>query len=185
MRKAVFLDRDGTIIDNQGDLGDPKGANLIEGVKEAINSLESAGWLIVVVTNQAGVARGVFTEEDIHIVHHRIDELIAGQSQSPIEKYYYCCYHPEGPAPEWTEDHPCRKPEPGMLLQAAADFDIDLSDSWMVGDTDRDIEAGHAAGCKTIWLTGPDRVTDVTTPTLYAPSLKEAAAFILAESRVN
>ena len=176
VRKVVFLDRDGTIIDNQGDLGDPSGVNLIDGAKEAISALSEAGWLILVVTNQAGVARGAFKEEDIFIVHDHIDTLVG-----PIERYYYCCYHPEGKLIEWRENHPWRKPEPGMLLQAGEDFDIDFAASWMVGDTARDIQAGHAAGCKTIWLTDPGRITEEVTPTLYAPSLAEAAKFILAE----
>ena len=82
VRKAVFLDRDGTIIDNQGDLGNPDGVKILSGAKEAISTLAEAGWLLIVVTNQAGVARGVFTEEDIKNVHNRIDSLVG-----PIEKY--------------------------------------------------------------------------------------------------
>ena len=180
VRKAVFLDRDGTIITNQGDLGDPNGVTIIPGVGDALNSLAIAGWLLVVVTNQAGVARGAFTEEDIQLVHDKIDSLVG-----PIERYYYCCYHPEGDLEEWRAVHPCRKPEPGMLVQAIEDFDIDCTASWMVGDTSRDIQAGQAAGCKTIWLTGPERVTNEVEPTLYCPTLAEAAQFILAEEKVT
>jgi len=179
MRKAVFLDRDGTIIDNQGDLGDPGGVTIIPGAKEAITSLADAGWLIIVVTNQAGVARGVFTEDDIKKVHEHIDTLVG-----PIERYYYCCYHPDGVIQEWAEVHPCRKPAPGMLLQAIEDFDIDPLASWMIGDTARDIQAGLATGCKTIWLTDPGRVTEEITPTLFAPNLGEASLFVLAEEKV-
>lgn len=180
VRKAVFLDRDGTIITNQGDLGDPDGVHIIDGAAQAVSSLANAGWLLVVVTNQAGVARGVFTEEDIQLVHNRIDSFIPS-----IERYYYCCHHPEGVIQEWTQSHPWRKPSPGMLMQAIEDFDIDVEASWMIGDTARDIQAGQAAGCKTIWLTNPDRVTDEATPTLYAPSLLEAALFVLAEDEVD
>jgi D-glycero-D-manno-heptose 1,7-bisphosphate phosphatase len=180
MRKAVFLDRDGTIIDNQGDLGDPEGVTIISGAKEAIASLADAGWLIIVVTNQAGVARGVFTEEDIKKVHQRIDMLVG-----PIERYYFSCYHPEGVIEKWAEVHPSRKPAPGMLLQGIEDFDIDPQASWMIGDTARDIQAGFAAGCKTIWLTDPGRVTEEITPTLFAPTLAEASLFVLAEEKVS
>jgi len=179
VRKAVFLDRDGTILDNQGDLGDPSDVRIIEGVAEAISSLAEHGWLLLVVTNQAGVARGAFTEDDILKVHDRIDSLVG-----PIERYYYCCHHPEGILDEWRELHPWRKPSPGMLLQAAKDFDIDLRASWMIGDTARDIQAGKAVGCKTIWLTDPDRVTEEIEPTLYSPTLLEAALFVLAEEKV-
>ena len=115
MRKAVFLDRDGTIIDNQGDLGNPAAVTIIDGASEAISSLANAGWLLIVVTNQAGVARGVFTEDDILKVHDRIDMLVG-----PIEKYYYCCHHPEGILEQWSGNHPWRKPSPGMLEQAIA-----------------------------------------------------------------
>ena len=176
VRKAVFLDRDGTIIDNQGDLGDPEGVRIISGAKEALHRLAEAGWLLIVVTNQAGVARGAFKEEDIKIVHDHIDTLVG-----PIERYYYCCYHPEGPLEEWKMAHPWRKPSPGMLQQAMQDFDIDMNSSWMVGDTARDMQAGLAVGCKAIWLTEPNRVTDEVEPTLFAPTLAEAANFILAE----
>jgi|TARA_B110000196_G_scaffold12846_1_gene10429 D-glycero-D-manno-heptose 1,7-bisphosphate phosphatase len=180
VRKAIFLDRDGTIIDNQGDLGDPKGVNIIDGAKEAIKSLADAGWLLIVITNQAGVARGVFTEQDIHAVHEYIDTLVG-----PIEKYYYCCFHEEGVLEEWRGNHPWRKPAPGMLLQAIQDFEIDASSSWMIGDTARDIQAGQAAGCKTIWLTQPGRMTDEVVPTLSCPTLAEAAPFILATETIS
>jgi D-glycero-D-manno-heptose 1,7-bisphosphate phosphatase len=180
MRKAVFLDRDGTIIDNQGDLGDPDAVTIIDGATEAINSLAEAGWLLIVITNQAGVARGVFTEKDIQAVHDRIDTHV-----DHLERYYYCCHHPEGILEEWMGNHPWRKPNPGMILQAVADFDIDIEASWMIGDTARDIQAGQAAGCKTIWLTNPGRVSDETVPTLYCPSLAEAAMFILAEEQAS
>jgi len=181
VRKAVFLDRDGTIITNEGDLGNPNGVELIDGAKEAIKMLYEAGWLLIVVTNQAGVARGAFTEDDIHKVHAKIDGLISIDEVCPIEQYYYCCYHPEGPDPEWTCDHPNRKPRPGMLREAMLKHDIDGTRSWMIGDTARDIQAGNACSCKTIWLTGQNRVTDETTPTLFAPQLIDAARFILAE----
>lgn len=180
MRKAVFLDRDGTIIDNQGDLGDPKGVHIIKGAADAITSLANAGWLLIVVTNQAGVARGVFSEKDIQNVHRHIDTLVG-----PIERYYYCCHHPEATLEEWRADHDCRKPSPGMLLKAIKEYDIDVKNSWMVGDTIRDIQAGEAVGCKTIWLTAPSRVTDESTPTLYAPTLAEAALYILAEEKIS
>jgi histidinol-phosphate phosphatase family protein len=180
VRKAVFLDRDGTIIDNQGDLGDPAAVTIIDGAKEAITSLAEAGWLLIVITNQAGVARGVFTEKDITAVHDHIDTLVG-----PIERYYYCCHHPEGVLSEWTGEHPWRKPNPGMILQAVEDFNIDIETSWMIGDTARDIQAGQSVGCKTIWLTAPGRVTDETTPTLFAPTLAEAAPFVLAEEKAS
>lgn len=180
MRKAVFLDRDGTIIDNQGDLGNPSKVTIIKGAAEAITSLANAGWLLIVITNQAGVARGVFTEEDIKRVHDHIDTLVG-----PIERYYYCCHHPEGALEQWRGNHSWRKPSPGMLEQAISDYDIDTKASWMIGDSARDIQAGLAVDCKTIWLTAPGRVTDDCTPTLYAPTLADAASFVLAEEKAG
>ena len=186
MRKAIFLDRDGTIIDNQGDLGDPDRVVLLKGEVQAMARLVDAGWLLVVCTNQAGVARGAFTEDDIAAVHKRIDELVEREAgEKLIQRYYYCCWHPEGDLAEWTGTHDWRKPDSGMLLAAASEFDLDVSSSWMIGDTVLDIKAGIAAGCQTIWLTGQNQVTDEVVPTLYAPSLAEAADFILARSKVG
>jgi D-glycero-D-manno-heptose 1,7-bisphosphate phosphatase len=186
MQQAIFLDRDGTIIDNQGDLGDPKDVVLLDGSAQAMARLTAAGWLLVVCTNQAGVARGAFTEDDITAVHERIDELIEQEiGKKLIQKYYYCCWHPDGVVPEWTGIHEWRKPDSGMLLAAASDFDIDLSSSWMIGDTVLDIKAGISAGCRTIWLTNQNHVNDEANPTLFAPGLVEAADFILANSKIN
>lgn len=185
MQQAIFLDRDGTIIDNQGDLGDPDRVVLLDGAAHAMSRLVEAGWLLVVCTNQAGVARGVFTEDDITAVHQRIDDLIQQEvGQKLIQRYYYCCWHPEGVVPEWTGAHEWRKPDSGMLIAAASEYDIDVPSSWMIGDTVLDIKAGIAAGCQTIWLTGQNQVTDEVKPTVFAPSLVEAAEFVLAHSKV-
>ncbi|MEE2912243.1 MAG: HAD family hydrolase [Planctomycetota bacterium] len=185
MNKAIFLDRDGTIIDNQGDLGNPDSVTLIDGAAEGMACLVEAGWLLVVCTNQAGVARGVFKEEDVIAVHRRIDDLLEQTTgQKLIQKYYYCCWHPESILPEWRGSHQWRKPNPGMLLAAATEFNIDIPSSWMVGDTSLDIKAGIAAGCQTIWLSGQNRVTDEVNPTLFAPSLAKASAVILANSKI-
>ena len=186
MQNAIFLDRDGTIIDNQGDLGDPDRVVLLDGAAQSMARLVEAGWLLVVCTNQAGVARGVFTEDDITAVHQRIDELIEIEvGEKLIQRYYYCCWHPEGVLPQWKGTHQWRKPDPGMLLAAASDFDLDVPASWMIGDTVLDVKAGIAAGCQTIWLTGQNQVTDEVVPTVYAPRLVEAAEFVLANSKVG
>ena len=100
---AIFLDRDGTIIDNQGDLGDPKDVVLLDGAAQALARLTAAGWLLVVCTNQAGVARGVFTGDDVSAVHQRIDDLLEQEiGKKLIHQYYYCCWHPEGVVLRWT-----------------------------------------------------------------------------------
>ncbi|XAL99399.1 HAD-IIIA family hydrolase [Phycisphaeraceae bacterium D3-23] len=156
MRPAVFLDRDNTIIHNDGDLGDPKRVVLMKGVAPAIASLRGLGFRVVVVTNQGGVARGLYTEEDVHAVHDRIAQLIERQANgAAIDAFYYCPYHPNGVVEPYKREHPSRKPAPGMLIQAAQDLDLDLRTSWMVGDQMRDVEAGRAAGTRTILLLDP------------------------------
>ncbi|MFI4859158.1 MAG: HAD-IIIA family hydrolase [Phycisphaerales bacterium JB063] len=156
MRPAVFLDRDNTIIHNDGDLGDPKRVVLMKGVAPAIASLRGLGFRVVVVTNQGGVARGLYTEEDVHAVHDRIAQLIERQANgAAIDAFYYCPFHPNGVVEEYKREHPSRKPAPGMLLQAAQDLNLDLRASWMVGDQMRDVEAGRAAGTRTILLLDP------------------------------
>jgi len=152
-RPAVFLDRDNTLIKNDGDLGDPDAVELITGVPLAIASLCGLGYRVVVVTNQGGVARGAYTEEDVEAVHERISELVQDRANGArIDAFYACPFHPEGTVKAYAKDHENRKPRPGMLLQAAEDLDLDLSASWMVGDQLRDVEAGAAAGCRTILL---------------------------------
>jgi len=154
VQSAVFLDRDNTLILNDGDLGDPESVRLLAGVPEALATLRDAGFTLVVVTNQGGVARGQFTEDDVRAVHRRIGELvdrIAGR-RDLIARFYHCPFHPQGCVPAYTREHPWRKPSPGMLLQAAADLSLDLDRSWMIGDAARDVEAGWRAGCRTVLL---------------------------------
>jgi D-glycero-D-manno-heptose 1,7-bisphosphate phosphatase len=153
MDPAVFLDRDNTIIHNDGDLGDPEQVELIQGAASAIASLCGLGFKVVVVTNQGGVARGKYAEEDVEAVHDRIRQLVAAQcTGARIDRFYYCPYHPEASVIRYKKEHPWRKPQPGMLLQAAEDMGLDLPRSWMIGDQMRDIEAGEAAGVRTILL---------------------------------
>jgi D-glycero-D-manno-heptose 1,7-bisphosphate phosphatase len=152
MQPAVFLDRDNTIIHNDGDLGDPALVRLIQGAASAIASLQGLGYKIVVVTNQGGVARGKFTEKDVQATNERVNELVRQTSGGSIDRFYYCPYHPQGTVEQYKREHAWRKPQPGMLTQAAADLQIDLAQSWMVGDQMRDIEAGMAAGVRTVLL---------------------------------
>lgn len=153
MRPAVFLDRDNTLIRNDGDLGDPDQVVLVQGAASAVASLRGLGYQIVVVTNQGGVARGKYAEEDVHAVHDRIAERMIQQANgATIDAFYYCPYHPEGSVERYKREHPSRKPSPGMLLQAAADLKLDLATSWMIGDALRDVAAGRAAGTRTILL---------------------------------
>jgi D-glycero-D-manno-heptose 1,7-bisphosphate phosphatase len=152
MNAAVFLDRDNTLIHNEGDLGDPEGVRLMQGAASAVSSLQGLGYKVVVVTNQGAVARGACTESDVEAVHKRIDERIRRASGGCIDCFYYCPYHPQGTVEAYRREHPWRKPQPGMIRQAAEDLELDLSQSWLIGDQPRDIRAGAAAGLRTILL---------------------------------
>ncbi|MEX0777117.1 MAG: HAD-IIIA family hydrolase [Phycisphaeraceae bacterium] len=152
MNRAVFLDRDNTLIHNDGDLGDPALVRLIQGAASAVASLRGLGYQIIVVSNQAGVARGAFTEEDVEKTNNRVNELIRTNSGAWVDRFYYCPYHPEGTVEKYKRQHPWRKPQPGMLLQAAKDLKLDLGQCWMIGDQMRDVEAGAAAGVRTVLL---------------------------------
>ena len=116
MTAAVFLDRDNTLIHNDGDLGDPDAVRLIKGAASAIASLRGLSYKIVVVSNQGGVARGKFTEQDVQAVHERIAQLVKETSGTVIDRFYYCPYHPEGKTKKYRREHPWRKPQPGMIL---------------------------------------------------------------------
>ena len=154
MNRAVFLDRDNTIIatDRDRDVAGPAELVLTKGAATAIASLRGLGFKIIVVTNQAAVARGVMGEADVEAVHQRINELVQQTSGSRIDRFYYCPYHPEGTVEKYAREHPWRKPQPGMISQAAGDFQIDLRQSWTIGDSLRDVAAGAAAGTRTILL---------------------------------
>ena len=174
MRPAVFLDRDNTLIANDSDLGDPDEVRLLEGVREGLHALVQAGFVLVVVSNQGGVARGLYGEPDVDRVHERIQELVG--EEVPMA-FYFCPFHPEGSVPEYTREHPWRKPAPGMLLAAGNEHGLDLSRSWIVGDQSRDIDAGHSAGCKTVLIGDGQEGTDAQ---FEVADFREAVDTILA-----
>ncbi len=146
MKYAAFLDRDGVINEEVNYLHEPDKVKLLPGVSEALRILHGHGYLAIAVTNQAGVAKGYFPESDVSRVHRRIDELLA-ENGSYIDGYFYCPHHPD-----FTGICHCRKPETGMFQAAAAQFDIDFSGSFMVGDRLSDIAAGVNAGCGRTFL---------------------------------
>ncbi len=156
-QKAVFLDRDGTINRHVGFLTDIDAFELLSGVAKAVNQFHALGYLVIVVTNQPVVARGEVTFRELEEIHSKMETLL-GLEGAYIDGLYFCPHHPhggfEGEVAELKIDCGCRKPKPGMLLQAASDFHIDLSASWMAGDSRADIEAGRAAGCRTVLVGG-------------------------------
>lgn len=149
MNRAVFLDRDDTIIDDPGYLSDPNAIHLLPGVEQAVKSLRQAGYKIIVCTNQSGIARGILTEDTLDKIHAELRRQLA-QGGAHLDAIYHCPYHPEGTVEAYARESDWRKPQPGMLLKAAEDFQLDLSKCWMVGDSSRDVEAGQRAGCRTV-----------------------------------
>ena len=154
MRRAVFLDRDGTICADRNYLADPGGVVLLPGAAAALAALQARGFALVVATNQSAVARGLASLEDVRAVNGRLDELLR-QEGVCIDAFYVCPHLPEGPVAAFAVRCGCRKPEPGLLRQAAAELGIDLGRSFLVGDQGRDVEAGRRAGCRTVLLRPP------------------------------
>lgn len=158
-QKAIFLDRDGTINKYVGFLKNIDDFELIDGVAPAIRKINESGYLAIVVTNQPVIARGEVSFEKLEEIHNKMETLL-GKEGAYLDAIYYCPHHPhkgyEGERPELKIDCNCRKPKPGMLLKAAEDFNIDLSQSWMIGDGENDVRAGINAGCKTVLLGNGD-----------------------------
>ena len=182
--KAVFLDRDGTLIEDKDYLTDPAGMNVTPGAYKAVQELRQAGYKIIVVTNQSAVARGMIDEDKLQTLHERLKATFAAAG-APLDAVYYCPYHPEGTQPEYTRESDWRKPAPGMLIAAAEEYDLDLEQSWMVGDSLRDVEAGRRAGCRSVLLTfygtppdGENPETKETKPDFVCPQLGELAELI-------
>ena len=168
-QKAVFLDRDGTINKYVGFLRDIDDFELLPGVTEAIKRINSAGYLAIVVTNQPVIARGEVTVPELQEIHNKMETLL-GAEGAYLDAIYYCPHHPhkgyEGEIPELKIDCDCRKPKPGMLIKAADNFNIDLKQSWMIGDGENDIKAGLAAGCKTALIGEGEYGQDMTISSL-------------------
>lgn len=152
-QKAIFLDRDGTINEYVGFLRDIDAFRLVPKAADAIRKINESGYLAIVVTNQPVIARGEVTQEELAEIHHKMETLL-GMEGAYLDAIYYCPHHPhkgyEGEIPELKIECNCRKPKPGMLLQAAKDFNIDLSQSYMIGDGENDMLAGEQAGCKVL-----------------------------------
>ena len=152
-QKAIFLDRDGTINRYVGFLRDISQFELLPNASEAIKKINHSDYLAIVVTNQPVIARGEVTFKELDEIHNKMETLL-GKNSAYIDAIYFCPHHPdsgfEGEVKELKIDCDCRKPKPGMLLKAAGDFNIDLSASWMIGDSENDMRAGSAAGCKCI-----------------------------------
>ena len=167
-QKAIFLDRDGTINKYVGFLTDIEKFELIDGVSEAIKKINHSEYLCIVITNQPVIARGEVTLEELDEIHNKMQTLL-GKDGAYVDGLYYCPHHPDkgfvGERIEYKINCECRKPKPGLILQAAKDFNIDLSQSWMIGDGKNDVLCGKNAGCKTA-LIGNDIEADINSDSL-------------------
>lgn len=186
MRPSVFLDRDDTLIEcrrlpapappaKAGDLTDPALVRLLPGVAEGLASLAGVGFALVVVSNQGVVARGGATCERVEEINRNVAEAIVRAGGPRVDAFYFCPYHPLGSVPEFSRDHEWRKPAPGMILAAASELGLDLARSWLIGDAERDIQAGIAAGlpASRCLLIGEDQ---------KLPDLQAAAEVVVAEA---
>ncbi len=193
---AVFLDRDGTINEEVGYVDRIGKLQLIPGAAEAIRRINESGMKAVVVTNQSGVARGYFEESFVAEIHARLREILQAEGAS-IDAFYFCPHHPREGRPDYLKVCDCRKPAPGMLLRAAAELGIAPGDSYIVGDTLGDIEAGMRAGCRAVLVRtgyGEESVNllaagpqsgggETVRPEHIAADLREAVAWILEDRK--
>jgi D-glycero-D-manno-heptose 1,7-bisphosphate phosphatase len=186
LKRAVFLDRDGTINVEKDYLHRIADFTFISGAPEAIRCLQEAGFLVIVVTNQSGVARDYFDEAAVHALHEHIQQLLVNFGAA-IDAFYHCPHHPTEGVGDYRVDCDCRKGSPGMLLQAAREHDIDLGRSFMIGDKLADIEAGYAAGCRSIPVrtgygnTEEPKVTKQFPDTTVFNDLATAVEYIIAQ----
>ena len=183
--KAIFLDKDGTLVDNIPYNVEPRQIVLSCGAGPALRLLSRLDYRLFVISNQDGIAHGRFGESAMDAVRDRLDDLLFRERLS-LDGFYYCPHHPHGSVRKYAVECGCRKPMPGMLLRAAQENGIDLASSWMVGDILHDVEAGSRAGCRTLlidngneteWRLGPRRI-----PTRMAPDLYTAAVLIAAHT---
>jgi D-glycero-D-manno-heptose 1,7-bisphosphate phosphatase len=184
MNKAVFIDKDGTLLEDVPYNVDPERIEFTDGAFEALSILKSLGYLLIVVSNQSGVARGYFQEKDLKVLRARLQEM-ASAGGIEFDDFFFCPHHPDGKIAEYAVECQCRKPQPGMLLTAATEYNIDLSRSWMIGDILNDIEAGSRAGCKTILINNGNETewqfSENRLPTAIVPNLRRAAERIIHE----
>ena len=186
MKRAVFIDRDGTISEEVGYINHPSRFRVFPYAAAAIKHLNDHGWLAIVVTNQAGVARGYFSEEMIQTVHAEMTKELE-RDGARLDAIYYCAHHPSVGEPPYRFDCDCRKPKPGLISRAARDFDVDLTASWMLGDRYSDVELARNAGVKSMFVLSGygrgewehQRANWTEQPDLVAGNLLEAVQVIV------
>ncbi|HOX15273.1 MAG TPA: HAD family hydrolase [Smithellaceae bacterium] len=186
---AIFLDRDGTINDEVGYLDSADKLRIIPAAFKAVRLINSSGMKAVVITNQAGVAKGLFTEEFVREINEQIQSALLAQG-ALIDRFYFCPHHPTEGNDPYRLICDCRKPEPGLLLQAAVDLNIDLARSYFIGDRLRDVETAHRVCAKGVLVmtgygqdlmqkSGPDQANELNQPDYIAQDILEAVHWIL------
>jgi D-glycero-D-manno-heptose 1,7-bisphosphate phosphatase len=182
--KAIFLDRDDTIIEDSGYINSAEQVKLIPAAAGALIELRKMGYKLIVVSNQSGIARGLITEQALSQVHERLKQLLA-EHNAYLDRIYYCPYLPDGAVGKYRKDSDWRKPKPGMLLTAAKEMKINLAQSWMIGNAYIDVAAGKAAGCRTILIKSnikpPVKKADDPDPDFEVINLREAVNVVKRE----
>lgn len=177
--KAIFLDRDGVLNRDIGYVYRIEDLEVLAGVPEALAQLKKAGYLLIVISNQAGIARGFYTMQDVDCFHQAMQSYLQKAAHVQIDAFYFCPHHPEAKIVQWQGPCSCRKPEIGMIKAAQANFSIDLSASYFVGDRKSDIECGIRAGVTSIQIDS-DQYEAHQHPHYHCQDLNSAAQWILA-----
>jgi D-glycero-D-manno-heptose 1,7-bisphosphate phosphatase len=184
--KAIFIDKDGTLIPDIPYNVNPDLISINDEVIQGLQFLKDEGYLFIVISNQSGVARGYFTVEALKEVEKKISAILA-LHKIRISAFYFCPHHTCGSVKEYVTDCDCRKPKPGMILQACEEHDIDASKSWMIGDILNDVEAGNRAGCRTVLVDNGNETEwesgEYRTPTYLAMTFLKATQFIIEHSK--
>ncbi len=176
MKGAIFLDKDGTLVRNTPYNVDPKKMVFNDHMVDGLKALSEANFLFIIVTNQSGIGRGYFEPSSLENVREAIIQFLSVNSVA-LTGFYFCPHFEKSKIPEYAIKCECRKPKPGLILQAAADHNIDLTKSWIIGDSECDIQAGRAAGCRTVLISTSDE--HEARPDLIASDINEAASKIL------
>ncbi|RPI30498.1 MAG: HAD family hydrolase [Chloroflexota bacterium] len=180
--KAVFLDKDGTLIENVPYNVDPARIVLKVGALEALKQLHAAEFKIIIISNQSGVALGRFKEQDLIAVEECLRQMLASAG-IPLDSFYYCPHHPDGRLAQYSTGCFCRKPSPGLLFRAAREHQLNLAASWMIGDILNDVEAGRRADCRTVLIDNGSetdwQISPLRRPHFTAANLLDAAGHIL------
>lgn len=188
MNKAVFLDKDGTIIKDIPYNSDPQHIKFLPGVIDSLQRLQQKDYSLFIITNQSGIARGLFSEKSFKEFISHIN-MVFRSHHLKITDFYYCPHFISGKVKEYVKDCDCRKPKPGLLKRAAVEYQIDLSNSWMIGDILDDIEAGNKAGCKTVLINNGNEtvwhINSERTPVYMTKNFSDAAGYILSKNNKN